>query len=111
MITFSDSLPSMSTCSITVTLFSVSVPVLSAHKTSMLPKFWIEASRFTITPFFDMAAAPRARFIERIIGRRPGVRPTARATENSSDSRMSRLNMALIKNTTRMRAKVACMMR
>ena len=95
----------------TDTLFSVSVPVLSAHKISILPKFWMETSRFTMTPFLDMEAAPRARLIDRIIGNNSGVSPTARATANRRDSRIPRLKLALMKNTRITRTKVTCIIR
>ena len=38
---------------------SVSVPVLSVQKTSMLPRLWIEASRLTITLLAAIRSAPR----------------------------------------------------
>jgi hypothetical protein len=54
----------------------VRVPVLSVHKTSITPKFWIALRRFTITRFFDIAIAPLARFAVTIIGSISGVKPT-----------------------------------
>ena len=63
----------------------VSVPVLSLHSTSMLPKFWIAERCLTITFFRAMARAPLERVTETIMGRNSGVRPTANATANKSD--------------------------
>ena len=65
---------------------SVSVPVLSVHSTSMLPRFSIAFSRRTITPRVAMTCAPLARFTARMAGSNSGLRPTARATEKSSVS-------------------------
>ena len=79
----------------------VSVPVLSVHKTSIAPKFWIAWSRFTITRFFDMAIAPLARLTVTIIGSISGVNPTATATANKSASSQSPLVKPLIRNTGR----------
>ncbi len=64
--------------------FSVSVPVLSVHKTFMLPKVSIAESRFTMTPFLDIAMAPLERLMVMIMGRSSGVNPTANATAKSS---------------------------
>ena len=77
----------------------VSVPVLSVHKTSIAPKFWIAWRRFTITRFFDMAIAPLARFTVTIIGSISGVNPTATATANKSASSQSPLVRPLIRST------------
>jgi hypothetical protein len=77
----------------------VSVPVLSVHKTSIAPKFWIAWRRFTITRFFDMAIAPFARFTVTIIGSISGINPTATATANKSASSQSPLVRPLIRST------------
>ena len=69
---------------------SVRVPVLSVHKTSMLPRFWIAASRLTITLWAAMRSAPRDRVTETTMGRSSGVRPTAKATAKRNDSSQGR---------------------
>ena len=51
-------LPSASSVSFSFTLPCVIVPVLSEHKISMLPKFSIEARRFTMTCLAAMRFAP-----------------------------------------------------
>jgi hypothetical protein len=38
-----------------------------------------------MTPFLDIATAPRERLIESIMGRSSGVRPTAKATAKRRD--------------------------
>src|SRR5271157_535502 len=76
----------MSTCKTMTILFSVSVPVLSVQRTSMLPKFWIEFNRFTMTFFLDMATALFDKLTEMIIGSKSGVSPTDRATAKSRES-------------------------
>ena len=65
---------------------AVSVPVLSLHRMSMLPRFWIAERCFTITFSRAIWIAPCASVTVVIIGRNSGVRPTASATEKSSDS-------------------------
>src|SRR6476661_1755091 len=65
---------------------SVSVPVLSLHKTSMPPRSWIAERRFTITSSRDMRTAPRASVTETTIGRSSGVSPTASASAKRKDS-------------------------
>ena len=66
--------------------FSVSVPVLSVHNTSILPKFSIAFNWRTITPSFAMAREPLAKTILMIAGKSCGVMPTAKATENNNES-------------------------
>ena len=87
-------------------LASVSVPVLSVHSTSMLPRSWIAPSRFTITCAFAMRMAPRASVTEMIIGSSSGVSPTARATANRKLSSQGRWNSKLISRTKRTRTSV-----
>ena len=65
---------------------SVSVPVLSVHRMSMLPRFSMASSRRTMTPRLLMARAPAESVTLMIAGSSSGERPTARATANSSDS-------------------------
>src|ERR1039458_10519982 len=78
----------------------VSVPVLSVHKTSMAPKFWIEFRRLTMTFFFDIAKAPLDRQTETIIGSISGVRPTATASEKKNASFQSCLVRPLMTKTS-----------
>ena len=77
----------------------VSVPVLSVHRTSMAPKFWMALRRFTITFLRDMAIAPLARFTVTIIGNISGVSPTATATAKRSASSQSCFVRPLIRKT------------
>jgi hypothetical protein len=77
----------------------VRVPVLSVHRTSIAPRFWIELSLLTMTFFRDMAIAPLARFTVTIIGSISGVRPTATATAKSSASSQSCLVSPLMRKT------------
>ena len=72
------------------TIPSVSVPVLSAQSTFMLPKFSIEARRFTITFRDAIRFAPWARLMAMIAGSSWGVSQTARATANRNDSNTGR---------------------
>ena len=65
---------------------SVSVPVLSVHRMSMLPRFSIASRRRTMTPRRPMARAPADRVTLMIAGNSSGDRPTASATANRSDS-------------------------
>ena len=78
----------------------VSVPVLSVHKTSIAPKFWIALRRLTMTFLRDIAMAPLARLTVTIIGSISGVSPTATATANSSASNQLPLVRPLIRNTS-----------
>ena len=94
-----------------VILFSVKVPVLSVHRMSMLPKFCIDASRFTMTPFLDIAIAPFERFTETMRGSSSGVIPTANATAKSSDCKTSLLRRAFTKKTKITRRKVTWVIR
>ena len=73
-----------------VTVPSVRVPVLSVHKTSMLPKFSKASRRRTITPSLAMARAPAESVTVTIAGSNSGVMPTASATAKSNDSTMGR---------------------
>ena len=65
---------------------SVSVPVLSVQRTSMLPRFSIASRRRTITPCRPIARAPAESVTLTIAGRSSGDSPTASATANRSDS-------------------------
>ena len=58
---------------------SVIVPVLSVHKMSMAPRFWMADSFLTITFSLASFCAPLARFELTIIGSISGVKPTATA--------------------------------
>ena len=69
---------------------SVRVPVLSVHSTSMAPRSWMAASRFTITRFSAMRMAPRDKVTVMTIGNSSGVRPTASARANRNDSSAGR---------------------
>src|SRR3990172_3629204 len=60
---------------------TVSVPVLSLQRMSMLPKFSMAASRLTMTFFRAMRTAPRDSVTETIMGRSWGVSPTPRPAE------------------------------
>ena len=66
---------------------SVNVPVLSEHKTFMLPKFSIEARRFTTTRRSAIRFAPWERIhADDGDGSNCGVSPTASAMEKRKDS-------------------------
>ena len=69
---------------------SVNVPVLSVHNTFIAPRSWIADRRFTITLRFAICIADRASVTVTIIGSSSGVRPTASATANISDSNIGR---------------------
>ena len=58
----------------------------------MAPRSWIAASRFTITRRAASRLAPLASVTVTTIGSSSGVRPTARASANSSDSSKGRWN-------------------
>ena len=64
----------------------MSVPVLSVHSTSMLPKFSMEFRRRTITPRLAICCAPWESVMLMMAGRSSGVRPTASASAKSSES-------------------------
>src|SRR5476649_1216306 len=66
-------------------LFCVNVPVLSVHRISIAPKFWIALSRLTIALRRAITTAPLARLVVTIIGSISGVCPTATETANRSD--------------------------
>src|SRR6266850_267563 len=57
----SSSLRTTSQCCSRMTWSIVSVPVLSVHRTSIAPRFWIELSRLTITFLRDIRMAPLER--------------------------------------------------
>ena len=78
--------PSIPAADRSLTSPSVSVPVLSEQRTSMLPKFSIAASCFTITRSRAIRLVPCASVMPMIAGRSCGVRPTARASANSAES-------------------------
>ena len=69
---------------------SVKVPVLSEHKTFILPKFSMEDNRLTITFSAAMFLAPRDRLTLIIAGKSCGGKPTARAMENKKESKTGR---------------------
>ena len=77
----------------------VSVPVLSVHRTSIAPKFWIALSRLTIVLRRAIATAPLARFVVTIIGSISGVSPTATASPNRNASSQLCFVRPLIRNT------------
>ena len=77
----------------------VSVPVLSVHKMSIAPRFWMECSRLMITFFLDMAIAPLERQTVTIIGSISGVSPTATARAKKKASCQFPFVMPLIRNT------------
>ena len=83
--TSSDDLPRASTADCIFNAPSVSVPVLSLHSTSMVPRFSIADRCLTITLPWAMRSAPAASVTVIIIGRNSGVRPTASASANSRD--------------------------
>ena len=62
--------------------FCVSVPVLSEHRTSMAPKFWMAVTSLTMTFFFDMSMEPLARLAETMVASISGIRPMARVSAN-----------------------------
>ena len=88
----SSAVPAASRLLASVISAEVSVPVLSVHRIVMAPRSWIDARRFTITLRAAMRSAPRDSVTVVIIGSSSGVRPTASATENSSDSSTGRPN-------------------
>ena len=65
---------------------SVSVPVLSVQRISILPRFSIASRRRTMTPRRPMARAPADKVTLTIAGNSSGDRPTASATANKRDS-------------------------
>ena len=77
----------------------------------MLPKLGIAARLFTITFFFAIRIAPRARVIVVIIGRNSGVRPTARATANMSDWSGGRWKPSIATSVKPMRSRTIRVMR
>ncbi len=77
----------------------VSVPVLSLHRMSMLPKSSMAARCLTITFCRAMRTAPCARVTVVIIGRNSGVSPTASATANRNDSSGGRCRAKLASST------------
>ena len=77
----------------------VSVPVLSVQRTSIAPKFWIEASRLTTTFLRDMAIAPFDRQTATIIGSISGVMPTATAIAKKNAPVQSALVSPLMRKT------------
>ena len=80
---------------------SVSVPVLSVHSISMAPRSWTADSRFTMTLRLARSMAERARVTVTIIGNSSGVRPTARARANISDSSTGRWKPMFTTSTNR----------
>jgi hypothetical protein len=97
--TCAEAAPATSTAASSDIRPSVSVPVLSVHSTSMLPRSSIASSRLTITPRLTIARAPRASVTLTIAGSSSGERPTASATANSSDSSAGRPSSWLTAST------------
>ena len=77
----------------------------------MLPRFWMDSRRLTMTFLADMRRAPRARVTETTMGRSSGVRPTARATAKRKDSSQGRWKKALASSTKSTRRIVMRMIR
>lgn len=90
--------PSASIAACTRTFPTVSVPVLSAQRTSMLPKSSMAASRFTTTRRSAMREAPRARFTLITAGRSCGVSPTASARAKRKESTTGRCRYTFTAN-------------
>ena len=67
--------------------FCVSVPVLSEHRTSMAPKFWMAVTSLTMTFFFDMSMEPLARLAETMVASISGIRPMASVRAKITGSR------------------------
>ena len=86
---------------------SVSVPVLSVHRISMLPRFSIASSRRTMTPRRAMARAPAERVTLTIIGNSSGDIPTASATANKRDSINGRWRSRFTVRTNRTMTTIA----
>ena len=89
---------------------TVSVPVLSLHRMSMLPRFWIAARCLTMTCCWAIREAPCASVTVVIIGKNSGVSPTARATANRSDSKAGRCMARLAARSTRTRTRTVRVM-
>ncbi len=89
----------MSTWRSSSTRSCVSVPVLSVARTSIAPRFWIEASRFTITRLRDIANAPLVRLTVITIGSISGAMPTPTAMANTRASIQLPLVSPLISST------------
>ena len=77
----------------------VSVPVLSVHRMSIAPKFWIASSRLTTTFLRASRTAPLASVEVTIIGSISGVSPTATESANRKASSQSPLVTPLTSNT------------
>ncbi len=77
----------------------------------MLPKFSMAASCLTITFLRAMRTAPRESVTDTTMGSSSGVSPTASATENRNDSRMSRCRSALTRKTRSTRKTTTCKIR
>ena len=107
---FSDGAPDGSKRPVSVITPLVSVPVLSLHSVSICPKFWMLDKFLTITCCFAMRVAPLESVIVVIIGRNSGVKPTASATANSSDSSGSRRLKTLTASTNSVRNSTICTM-
>ncbi len=84
--TASDAAPCGSVAPSSPTTPSVSVPVLSVQRMSMLPKFSMELILRTITPCRAILWAPCESVMLTMAGSSSGVRPTARASEKRSES-------------------------
>ena len=107
----SDGVPNGSTWRSNMRQPLVSVPVLSLHKTSVLPKFCIVARFLTMTFLRAICTAPCARVTEVIIGRNSGVNPTASAIANRRDSNGSLFSAALMRKTNSTRNNTVFMMK
>ena len=75
------------------------VPVLSVHSTVMAPKSSMASRRLTMTFSAAIRRAPADRLTLTMAGSSCGVRPTASASENSSESTSGRCRTRL---TTKM---------
>ena len=73
----------------------------------MAPRSWIAARRFTITRRAARRLAPLASVTVTTIGRSSGVRPTASASANRSDSRSGRWKTTLVTVTNNTRKTVS----
>ena len=76
------------------------MPVLSVHKTSMAPKFWIASRRFTMTFWRESVTAPLASVEVTIMGSISGVSPTAMDRAKRSASSQLPLVKPLMKSTS-----------
>ena len=85
---------------------AVNVPVLSVHKTSVLPKSSIDINLLTMTCFFDIFWAPFDKLMVIITGNNSGDIPTAIAKAKSNDSIQSCLKIAKNKKIPKEKIKI-----